>query len=123
MEDQSHLDNKYFLGIDTYNCPFCNRRHVTYKNLGESVFDWSKEKQCGIWRVKCNSCGKVSMHLTFEDLQNGLYGAARFIDDIELDEAFFYSVPTSFFVVDRRIPTRKGVRPLIPVSLTSEVPF
>lgn len=111
MEDHSHLDGKYFLGVDTYNCPFCNRRHVTYKNLGSSVFDWSKDKSCAIWRIKCNSCGKISMHMTFKKLQDPSYGNIRFLDDVDLDEAFFYSVPTSFFVVDRRIP--KKIRELI----------
>ncbi len=63
MEDHSHLDDKYFLGIDTYNCPFCNRRHVTYQNLSKITFDWSDTKTCEIWRVQCNSCKKISMHL------------------------------------------------------------
>ena len=111
MEDHSHLDSKYFLRIDTYNCPFCNRRHVTYQNLGKNSFDWSNEKRCEVWRVKCHSCKKVSMHMTFKYLQNNNYSTARFREDVDLDKAFFYSVPTSFFVVDRRIP--KKIRELI----------
>ncbi|MDB5770530.1 MAG: hypothetical protein JWM42_904, partial [Burkholderia sp.] len=54
MADQSQLDTKYFIDDGVYNCPFCNRRHVTYGNLGRSLFDWSNEKRCEIWRVKCN---------------------------------------------------------------------
>lgn len=111
MEDHSHLDSKYFLGIDIYNCPFCNRRHVKYNNLGRSGFNWSNQKTCFIWRVKCASCEKISMHLTYQDLQEEQWSNPRFKDDIDLDRAFFYSVPTSFFVVDSRIP--RVIRELI----------
>jgi hypothetical protein len=44
------------------------------------------------------------MHLTFQDLQDPDTQYIRFKRDVELDQAFFYSVPTSFFVVDSRIP-------------------
>ena len=112
MDDHSHLDAKYFLGIDTYNCPFCNRRHVKYQNLGRNRFNWSNQKTCEIWRVKCASCEKVSMHLTFQQLQDENYSnSSRFREDADLDQAFFYSVPTSFFVVDSRIP--RVIRELI----------
>ena len=104
MSDRSHLDSKYFLGIDTFNCPFCNRRHVRYSNMGRSRFDWSNQKPCDIWRIKCASCEKISMHLTFQHLQDNSYTNSRFRENLELDSAFFYSVPTSFFVVDARIP-------------------
>jgi hypothetical protein len=104
MEDQSHLDSKYFITTDTYNCPFCNRRHVKYKNLGRVRFNWSNQKICDVWRIQCASCEKVSMHLSYQDLQRKDYQYAIFSEDVDLDKAFFYSVPTSFFVVDRRIP-------------------
>ena len=107
MEDQSYLDLKYFIDPTIYNCPFCNRHHVSYKNLGKRIFNWSKEKFCAVWMVKCESCEKVSMHLTFNELQDTSWGnLSRFRSDIELDKAFFYSVPTSFFVIDRRIPVK-----------------
>lgn len=51
------------------------------------------------------------MHLTFQSLQQENWGSARFRNDVDLDAAFFYSVPTSFFVVDARIP--KVIRELI----------
>ncbi len=111
MDDMSHLDSKYFIDPEIYNCPFCNRRHVSYTNQGSSLFDWSKGKKCWVWFVKCDSCTKVSMHLTFADVQNRNYGGVHFRDDIDLDVAFFYSVPTSFFVIDKRIP--KVIRELI----------
>ncbi|MBI2059528.1 MAG: hypothetical protein HYT87_07120 [Nitrospirae bacterium] len=104
MDDQSHLDSKYFITTDVYNCPFCNRRHVKYKNLGCVQFNWSNQKTCDVWRVQCASCEKVSMHLTYKDLQSEYSDRPDFREDVDLDRAFFYSVPTSFFVVDRRIP-------------------
>jgi len=112
--DQSHLDSKYFLTADKYNCPCCNRRHVTYHTLGSHSFDWSNSKICTVWRVQCRSWRKTSMHLTFEDVAaRDSSGArvARFQVDVDLDSAFFYSVPTSFFVVDQRIP--RVIRELI----------
>jgi hypothetical protein len=51
------------------------------------------------------------MHLTFDDLQKEGCSYSKFKDDVDLDQAFFYSVPTSFFVVDSRIP--KIIRELI----------
>lgn len=107
MDDQSHLDLKYFIAPDTYNCPFCNRRNVKYANLGVMTFDWSTKKQCWAWRVKCTSCKKTSLHLTFEDIRQDINiynGRNDFSLRVDLDEAIFYSVPTSFFVIDRRIP-------------------
>jgi transcription elongation factor Elf1 len=111
MEDSSHLDSKYFIDPTIYNCPFCNRRHVAYSYMGVNVFDWSNTKQCTIWRVRCDSCLKTSMHLTFQELQDPHRHYSWFRDDIDLDGAIFYSVPTSFFVIDKRIP--RVVRELI----------
>jgi len=101
MDDMSHLDTKYFIDRSIYNCPYCNRRHVRYSNFGHEIFDWSNKKRCAIWRIKCDSCQKMSMHLTFQDLHNKNTGG--FKADVDLDSAFFYSVPTSFFVIDSRI--------------------
>lgn len=108
MADDSHLDRKYFIDKDVYNCPYCNRNNVEYVNVGRSEFDWSVGKICWIWLVRCSSCGKISMHLTFDDL-GGEYvtrigGHKTFKSDVDLDVAIFYSVPTSFFTIDNRIP-------------------
>lgn len=112
MADQSHLDTKYFIDDVIYNCPFCNRRNVKYEYMGTSGFDWSTNKDCGIWRIKCSSCKKISMHLTFDNLQHEQYlGQVHFRDDIDIDSHIFYSVPTSFFTIDIRIP--KIIRELI----------
>jgi hypothetical protein len=53
------------------------------------------------------------MHLTFEDIQRR-EGGGRVIEfekDVDLDAAFFYSVPTSFFAIDERVP--RAIRELI----------
>ncbi len=51
------------------------------------------------------------MHLTHVELQDESYGNAHFRTDVDIDSLIFYSVPSSFFVVDIRIP--KIIRELI----------
>lgn len=102
--DQSHLDLKYLIDEKIYNCPFCNRRHVSYKLDDVSTFNWTSTKTCWIYVVKCNSCSKKSMHLAFSDVYHRLNGSPYFTSGTDLDSVMFYSVPTSFFVLDDRIP-------------------
>ena len=45
------------------------------------------------------------MHLTFENLQSEGSNSVCLTALTDLDSKFFYSVPTSFFVVDSRIPS------------------
>jgi hypothetical protein len=104
MSDDSQLDQRYFIDDSIWNCPFCNRRHVAYTVQGTTIFDWSTDKKCHIWRVKCDSCEYTSMHLTFQDAQSALHRYAHLSLDLDLDAAFFYSVPTSFFTIDSRVP-------------------
>ena len=89
MADDSHLDLKYFINGAIYNCPFCNRRHVSYSIEGWNQFHWSNSKICEVWRVKCNSCQKISMHLTFDKLNDTATSLLRFKKDADLDAAFF----------------------------------
>jgi len=103
MADMSHLDEKYFIDESVYNCPFCNRRNVKYTISDYCVFDWSNTKKCYIWIVNCSSCEKTSMHLSYTDI-SWEHNFRRFKDDIDIDANIFYSVPTSFFVIDSRIP-------------------
>ena len=100
--DQSHLDLQYFIDDKIYNCPFCNRRHVSYTLETVTHFQWSKEKSCWVYIVKCASCAARSMHLSFEKLFD--YGGHYVFTVKNLDSHIFYSVPTSFFVLDYRIP-------------------
>ena len=103
MPDQSQLDSLYFIDPYRYNCPYCNRRHVTYNIANTYTFDWSEKKICHVIFVRCESCKKDSMHLTFDVIVGGNYGAYQF--NVEaIDEHIFYSVPTSFHVIDERIP-------------------
>lgn len=105
MTDQSHLDMKYFIDENVYNCPFCNRNHVCYTCEFPHKFDWSNDKACHVWTVQCDACGKKSMHLTYEYIRDNAYtNKYKFKSDIDIDNHFFYSVPSSFFVVDNRIP-------------------
>ncbi|MDE2027227.1 MAG: hypothetical protein KGJ11_01635, partial [Candidatus Omnitrophica bacterium] len=86
---------------------------MAYELLGSSSFNWSEEKICNIYCVRCNSCSKISMHLSFYELRYrgaGSYGSS-FQEGIDIDSSIFYSVPTSFFVIDDRIP--RLVRELI----------
>lgn len=104
MTDDSRLDSRYFIDDKVFNCPFCNRRHVTYALSYPQAFDWTENKPCNIYLVKCNSCGHVSMHLSFKDLAYHTGSGYRFSSGTDLDAAIFYSVPTSFFALDNRIP-------------------
>lgn len=113
MADDSHLDSCYFVDGSVYNCPFCNRRHVTFQVINTFGFHWSKTKRCKGFLVRCNSCMGVSMHLSFADLPLVNIGSSGFrfqlADDTKkgfIDDLIFYSVPTSSFVVDERIPSQ-----------------
>ena len=106
--DHSHLDKKYFIDPYIYNCPFCNRRHVAYSPKGHAAFNWSAKKICHVNFVQCDSCEGVSMHLSFDDLRHlnkaSGYRTDRFEEGIDIDSGIFYSVPTSFFAIDSRVP-------------------
>ncbi len=108
MSDNSQLDNKYFIDAYVYNCPFCKRGNVSYLLESPSAFDWSNTKPCYVYIAKCSSCRKKSMHLSFEQINMTHLGNNNYRFNIdkeeELDAKFFYSVPTSFFALDKRIP-------------------
>ena len=116
MADQSHLDRRYFVDDTIYNCPFCNRRHVSYSVYGSVEFDWTTIKRCYAYFVRCHSCNNDSMHLAFEKIPSRHIGTIQSSNrwrfeppkDVDagefLDSAFFFSVPTSFFVLDERVP-------------------
>jgi len=116
--DDSRLDSKYFIDEYVYNCPFCNRRNVSYFLRHFHSFDWAPEKKCYIYFAVCNSCEHESMHLSFEEITPHFIASRKYRFDIakdeELDNKFFYSVPTSFFSLDKRIP--KILRELITES-------
>lgn len=116
MADESHLDLQYFIDNRKYNCPFCNRRHVSFRLKSDvKSFDWASDKTCYIYLVQCESCQGDSMHLSFSEipLQGTKYSNVYYFESTvsDLDAKFFYSVPTSFFVMDERIPA--SIRELI----------
>lgn len=114
MQDQSHLDKQYFIDKYKYNCPYCNRNHVSYTVADTFIFDWATDKKCYGYLVICASCSNVSLHLSWLEIST-VYVCNNPIFDIELpfkngekeyklfDELFFYHQPTSFFTVDNRI--------------------
>ena len=111
MEDKSYLDRKYFINREFYNCPYCNRNNLPYTLIKKIKFDWKSYEECFVYFVECSYCKRVSMHLSYEDIAkpvvnqpggSALYYNFHDVDDI--DSKIFYSVPTSFFVIDSRIP-------------------
>lgn len=118
--DLSHLDKKYFIDAHIYNCPFCKRNNVVYSLIDDFAFHWGEHKICHGYIVRCNSenCKKTSMHLSFQELKevsyrqrNETYYEDKFMDDFDIDAALFFSQPTSYFILDNRIPEK--VRELI----------
>lgn len=117
--DLSHLDKKYFIDSHKYNCPFCKRNHVVYKMIDKFAFHWGENKICHGYLIQCQSdgCEKVSMHLSFKELRDSYvqYNRReynnRFADGLDIDKELFYSQPTSYFVLDNRIPEK--VRELV----------
>ena len=118
MPDQSFLDNRYFVDEYVYNCPFCSRGHVMYSVLSVARFHWNSEKLCYIYIIECHSCSRRSMHLSYHEIEltphrnrAGQLSSSRYrfvmggkMKDNNLDDSFFYSVPTSFFSIDSRVP-------------------
>lgn len=111
MSDQSELDSKYFIDQYVFNCPFCNRRNVSYHLTSAREFEWTSDKKCYVYFAVCDSCQNTGMHLSFEKISiisvphtSNEYRFSSDIDDQDIDAKFFYSVPTSFFALDTRIP-------------------
>lgn len=111
MSDASHLDAAYFVSDQTFNCPFCKRRNVMYSVADYMEFDWTDSKPCLCFTIQCSSCGKTSMHLTY-NTELVQWSKQRFephrIITLQdgIDDEVFYSVPTAFFSLDTRIPRK-----------------
>ena len=118
MADLSYLDKKYFIDPHIYNCPFCRRNNVRYNLHTVFYFHWSEEQLCYAYLVQCLStgCAKFSIHLSYKDLRKKSFLDSNlleptFADIIDIDSELFFSQPTSFFVLDNRIP--KKIRELV----------
>ena len=83
---------------------------MVYSVSGRAEFDWTEVKKCTVVFVRCESCMSTSMHLSFlpmsELMTTDYNGRWKFRDSIDIDDALFYSVPTSFHAIDARIPTK-----------------
>lgn len=112
--DQSHLDRKYFIDTSKYNCPYCNRRSVTYLVVDKFDFNWSHNRIVYGYIVRCgsSSCGKESLHLSDYNIElndSSFYKTLNtketiyVKDDHDTDGFFFYHRPTTFFTLDSRI--------------------
>jgi len=129
--DQSHKDSKYFICNRVYNCPFCNRRNVSYRITDTGCFDSTNEKSVYFYIVTCGDedCRKRSLHLSKYDIAiehsghtqrfvlppqvDSSPGRNRAYVDIldednnvitELDNVFYHHEPSSFFTIDARVP-------------------
>ncbi len=103
--DQSYLDRKYFIDLYVYNCPFCNRNNLPYRIIDKFSFDWTEKKKCWGYMVQCSYCEQKSLHLSFSEIHDYINGILRFsVKGGDIDSKIFYSVPTSFFTLDNRIP-------------------
>ena len=114
MKDYSALDKKYFIDSSVYNCPFCNRNNIPYHIEARSSFNWSAEKECTLFIVQCGFCKRKSLHLTFFNgiiNDTGGYFSIEVPEGADIDDLIFFSQPTSFFVLDARIPSE--IRELI----------
>ena len=111
--DRSAFDKKYFDTLGTLNCPFCNRNHIPFTIVGAYSFDWTRERKCFSYLVRCQACFKTSLHHSWKELKHSLAGQSQhmFHTSEDLDAVFFHSIPSSFFVQDERIP--KILRELI----------
>ncbi|OGH14717.1 MAG: hypothetical protein A2860_01225 [Candidatus Levybacteria bacterium RIFCSPHIGHO2_01_FULL_37_33] len=127
--DQSHLDRKYFVNREKYNCPFCNRKSIVYGVSERFSFDWSNDRTVYGYRVHCggDTCQKTSLHLSnyaIEVYSNKFWSVPGKDDngkkitismnDIDLDTLFFYHQPTTFFTLDNRI--NEKIRTLVAES-------
>lgn len=108
--DMSRLDKQYFYDKSTYNCPFCNRKHIAYSVAEHARFDWSDDKPCYLMVAQCDYCQKRSLHLSYTkfvgiyEYTNNAYVSLK--DHYNLDNHIFFSAPSSFFTIDERIPKK-----------------
>lgn len=61
---------KYFINEKVYNCPFCNRRNVSYYVSDCGSFNSSNDKSVYFYVVQCSDddCKKESFHLSVHDI-------------------------------------------------------
>ena len=104
MRGDEYLDGRYFVDGQTYNCPFCKRRHVAFSVLSHQEMHWSQARSAHVFFVQCRSCTKISLHISREFIPYGTSKDGRRVFSVPCpDDFFFLSVPRSSFVLDSRI--------------------
>ena len=113
------LDDYYFIDEHRYNCPFCQTRAAEFIVLEYFSFDWG-DLEAVTFSVQCKACAKKSFHLSknrdaFVFQHSGTLGGVaysklRLLAQEEtgkkIDDLIIYSIPTSFFTLDTRIPRK-----------------
>ena len=119
--DESHIERRYFIDENKYNCPYCNIRSINYWVDVNGSFDWTRQRKCYYYIVICDHCKKKSLHFSnynlyingqqFTSPPRALSTAGHLTQILKdgknidlLDGAFFYHQPTTFFTIDNRIP-------------------
>ncbi len=122
----SEVESKYFIDESRYNCPFCKTRSVGYTVVGVANFDEKINNKIQALFIECLQCSKVSMHLSkknlvfssdknFRVLSSYSYyeNTIRYENKIDIlgdvgdiDDKIVMHIPTSFFTIDERIPTK-----------------
>ena len=113
MPDESYLDECYFVdGVCLQLSVLQPSSRSVHRHNQSLSFDWAENKPCYVYCVRCHSCANKSMHLSFTQVEltwsrtsDGTKNCRFDLDSAQRpDDLFFYSVPTSFFVLDNRIP-------------------
>lgn len=84
---------------------------MSYSLESVEPFDWSDTKEAFVIFVRCSGCGKRSLHLIQKRIFSGNFRDAEFPKGVDIDGGILHSIPSSFHVIDERIP--KVMRELI----------
>ena len=87
-----------FTATNTFDCPFCHRKQVTYRVASIQPFDMP-EGAAFAYIVRCNQCYKRSVHLSRKNIERhtvqGYPETYYQFDEAVSDDDFFLSVPSS----------------------------
>lgn len=119
MSENKEGQSLYFVDSKKYNCPYCNTNKIPYRVIQTTRIDWSNSDKAYVYIVMCTDCYKVSLHLSKELLvkdNKNVIGQPPYADHfndklVDIDSKIFFSHPTSYFILDSRIP--KILRKLI----------
>ncbi|MCH8303924.1 MAG: hypothetical protein IIB94_02210 [Candidatus Marinimicrobia bacterium] len=112
MNDKKEGQSQYFINAKKYNCPYCDTNKTPFSVTYAIPIDWTNSKKAYVYIVWCKDCYKSSIHISKESLmadRKDQYGRPiredNFKKDLkDIDSKIIFSHPTSFFVLDSRIP-------------------